>query len=101
MPHIQHYFSSGWNILDSVGILFFITGFLYHFIYTKLLYDEDVLGSSRMLDGDCPLELSYPLKILQVIYGISFMAFVVKLLHYFVVFEAIGSKVLMLKKMQS
>ena len=38
------------------------------------------------------------MKWVQVLYGISFLGFVTKLLHYLVIFEKIGNKVLVLKE---
>ena len=43
-------------------------------------------------------KLNSDLMTVQVLYGISFLGFVMKLLHYLVIFEKIGNKVLVLKE---
>ena len=78
-----------------LSIITFILTFIYHLVHWWFYYDEHIDGA----DGNCPLKLSTGLQIVQLLYSISFLGFVTKLLHYLVVFEKIGNKVLVLKEM--
>ena len=92
--YLYRYFISGWNIIDTVSIVTFIGTFTGHFVYWYFYYEEYRDG----VDGNCPLKLSTDLQWVQSLYSISFLGFVTKLLHYLVIFEKIGNKVLVLKE---
>lgn len=91
--YLYTYFTSGWNIIDSISILTFTCTYAGHFVYHNFFYASDL-----MPDGNCPLLLPDELRIVQIFYSISFLGFVTKLLHYLVIFEKIGNKVLVLKE---
>ena len=78
-----------------MSIVTFILTFIYHLVHWWFNYDEHIDGA----DGNCPLKLSTGLQWVQLLYNISFLGFVTKLLHYLVVFENFGNKVLVLKEM--
>ena len=91
--YLLTYFTSGWNLIDTISILTFVGTYTCHFIYSAYFYH-----SNLVTDGDCPLQLPDELRLVQVFYSISFLGFVTKLLHYLVIFEQIGNKVLVLKE---
>lgn len=48
--YLYNYFTSGWNVIDSVSILTFVATFVGHVVYS-LYYSPDF-----PIDGDCPLK---------------------------------------------
>ena len=110
MAYVASYFKSGWNILDMMAIVVYIGAFLAHFIwcftddqihYYSSSHDDrtDPISYQRVVDDfNCPLQLPSYLQTIQSLYSLSFLGFVGKQLQYFVIFEKIGTKVLVIQK---
>lgn len=109
MAYVASYFKSGWNILDMMAIIVYIGAFLAHFIcrftddhihhYSSHDDRTNPISHQRAVDDfNCPLQLPPYLQTIQSFYSLSFLGFVGKQLQYFVIFEKIGTKVLVIQK---
>ena len=90
---MTQYFQSGWNIIDAFSIFTYLVTFTFHVIYAFGYYKPETPD-----EDDCPIMMPRVLMAITGCYSVSFLGFVVKLLHYLVIYEKIGNKVLVLKE---
>lgn len=91
-----------------LNIVVYMGAFIAHFICSYTIdhviripshdYTDLAIHQRAVDDTLCPLQLPKHLQAIQSLYSLSFLGFVAKQLQYFVIFEKIGTKVLVIQK---
>ena len=87
----ENWWSSNWNKSDLVIILLYLVAFTTHAFYMYVQPDDS--------SPNCPLELDHYMYSVQILYCLAFLISMVRTMHFLIVFDNIGPKILALRHM--